>query len=165
MTIYKETFKDDYTFTTVSVEGGFDEVRELIQEHWEEIPADKEKRLKLDINKEQYFALANDGKIGAYFCYYKDKLVGYFVIFADLHINYRTHIFAQSDAFYLHPEHRGMGVGSAFILFVKNHLKTLGASVFSVTTTEHRPFDDLLLELGFRKQETSYMMVLLDEEE
>ena len=146
---------EDYSFHMETIMDVKDEVEPLLELHWEEIALNKDS-IPLNPAWDRYLELEKVGVAGTYTCRYQGELVGYLVVFADKHLHYQDHIFANNDVLYLKPEHRTIGVGAAFISFVVDHLKELGASVFHINTKAHQSFAPLLENLGFEEVETTY---------
>ena len=137
------------------------EMDNLLRNHWEEVAVYKDK-IPLDPDWAFYEALSVAGLLGIYTVRLESELVGYFVVIAKSHPHYKGNVFAANDVIYLAPEHRKGLVGAKLISFAEKNLKERGVSVLVINTKVHRPFDPLLVRLGFDKVEHTYSKYIGD---
>ena len=84
-------------------------------------------------------------------------LIGYAVFFLKRHPHYRTTIWAQSDIYWIAPEHRRGHVGAGLFAFVEDEFMARGVGVSQIGVKEAHPAAAKLLEsLGYEKVEASY---------
>lgn len=130
-----------------------DEIKPLLNQHWKEIALNQD-RVKLNPDWEAYADLESDGKLKIFTARTDGgALVGYFVVVVTRHIHYKDHLFASNDILFLSEEHRKGFTGIKLIRFAEKCLKEDGVSVLVVNTKVHRPFDKLLMFLGYSKIE------------
>jgi GNAT superfamily N-acetyltransferase len=85
------------------------------------------------------------------------KIIGYAVYFVRRNMHYRTHIWATADLFWVHPDHRSLGVGNALFAFVEAALTERGVNVMHTTIKEEHPAAGFLLTArGHDKIEAGY---------
>jgi len=132
-----------------------DEIKHLIQLHWEEIALNKD-FIKLNPCWESYEQLEEGGKLRIFTARDDGVLVGYFVVIVAHNIHYKDHLFAVNDIIYLHQDYRKGFAGIRLIKFGEKCLKEDGASVLTVNTKTHQAFDPVLERLGFNLIERVY---------
>ncbi len=147
------TFKQEFLETVK------EDIKPLLQEHWEEIAVNKEV-IKLNPDWDAYSDLEKVGCLKIFTAREEDKLIGYFVVIVRNHIHYKDHLFAANDIIYVSPEYRKGMVGAKLIKFAEKCLKEDGVSVLIINTKRHKPFDTLLSWLGFTYTERLYSKLL-----
>ncbi len=132
----------------------------LLEKHWEEIALNKEK-IKLNPDWKAYADL-EDADILKIFTAREDgkKLVGYFVVFVKSHIHYKDHLFAYNDILFVDEDYRKGFTSVRLMKFAEKCLKVDGVEVMVVNTKRHKPFDSLLIWLGYKHVENLYSKVL-----
>lgn len=138
-----------------------DDIRPLLQEHWDEVALNKDK-IKINPDWDAYYALEEQGNLGVFTARDGEKLVGYFFVFVFQHLHYKDHLFAKSDLIYLKPSHRKGFTGINLIKFAEGCLKEDGVSVLVVNTKSHRPFRKIMQFLGFTPEEIEYSKYIGD---
>lgn len=135
------------------------ELESLIVDHWEEIALNKEV-IKLNPDWDAYETLEEDGTLKIFTARDDKTLIGYFVVFCRPHIHYKDHVFAYNDVVFLKAEYRKAGVGAELLRFAEKWLKEDKVSVLVVNTKRHKPFDNLLVDLGYTHTENIYTKLL-----
>lgn len=132
----------------------------LLEKHWKEIALNKEK-IKLNPDWKAYADL-EDADILKIFTAREDgkKLVGYFVVFVKSHIHYKDHLFAYNDILFVDEDYRKGFTSVRLMKFAEKCLKVDGVEVMVVNTKRHKPFDSLLIWLGYKHVENLYSKVL-----
>lgn len=153
MTRLKITYQQEFLATVE------DEVKPLLNSHWEEIALNKDK-IKLNPDWEAYEALEHQGKLKIFTARDDGQLVGYFVVIVGTNLHYKDHLFASNDIIYLSPNHRKGFTGIKLVKFAEKCLKDDGVSVLTINTKVHQPFDKLMDFLKFRKIERVYSKYL-----
>jgi|TARA_R110001632_G_scaffold151579_3_gene269183 GNAT superfamily N-acetyltransferase len=153
MTRLKITYQQEFLATVE------DEVKPLLNSHWEEIALNKDK-IKLNPDWEAYEALEQQGKLKIFTARDDGQLVGYFVVIVGTNLHYKDHLFASNDIIYLSPNHRKGFTGIKLVKFAEKCLKDDGVSVLTINTKVHQPFDKLMDFLKFRKIERVYSKYL-----
>lgn len=132
----------------------------LLEKHWEEIALHKDK-IKLNPDWEAYANLEDAGILKIFTARDTEgKLVGYFVVFVKAHIHYKDHLFAYNDIIFVDQEYRKGFTSVRLMKFAEKCLKADGAEVMVVNTKRHKPFDSLLVWLGYKHIENLYSKVL-----
>lgn len=131
----------------------------LLEKHWEEVALNKEK-IKLNPDWDAYANLEEAGILKIFTARDDRKLVGYFVVFVKSHIHYKDHLFCYNDVIFVDEEYRKGFTSPRLIKFAEKCLKADGVEVMIVNTKRHKPFDSLLVWLGYKHIENLYSKVL-----
>lgn len=131
----------------------------LLEKHWEEVALNKEK-IKLNPDWDAYANLEDAGILKIFTARDNRKLVGYFVVFVKSHIHYKDHLFCYNDVIFVDEEYRKGFTSPRLIKFAEKCLKADGVEVMIVNTKRHKPFDSLLVWLGYKHIENLYSKVL-----
>lgn len=132
-----------------------DDIKPLLEDHWEEIALNKDK-IKLNPDWDCYAFLEQQGKLKIFTARDDGELLGYFVVIVGQNPHYKDHLFASNDVIYISPQHRKGFTGIKLIKFAEKCLKEDGVSVLAINTKVHQPFDKLMDFLKFRKIERVY---------
>jgi len=127
----------------------------LLEKHWEEVALNKEK-IKLNPDWDAYANLEDAGILKIFTARDDRKLVGYFVVFVKSHIHYKDHLFCYNDVIFVDEEYRKGFTSPRLIKFAEKCLKADGVEVMIVNTKRHKPFDSLLVWLGYKHIENLY---------
>jgi len=131
----------------------------LLEKHWEEVALNKEK-IKLNPDWDAYANLEDASILKIFTARDDRKLVGYFVVFVKSHIHYKDHLFCYNDVIFVDEEYRKGFTSTRLIKFAEKCLKADGVEVMIVNTKRHKPFDSLLVWLGYKHIENLYSKVL-----
>ena len=131
----------------------------LLEKHWEEVALNKEK-IKLNPDWDAYANLEDAGVLKIFTARADGKLIGYFVVFVKSHIHYKDHLFCYNDLIFIDEEYRKGFTSPRLIKFAEKCLKADGVEVMIVNTKMHKPFDSLLVWLGYKHIENLYSKVL-----
>lgn len=131
----------------------------LLEKHWEEVAINKEK-IKLNPDWDAYANLEDSGVLKIFTARNEGKLIGYFVVFVKPHIHYKDHLFCYNDLIFIDEEYRKGFTSPRLIKFAEKCLKADGVEVMIVNTKTHKPFDSLLVWLGYKHIENLYSKVL-----
>lgn len=131
----------------------------LLGKHWEEVALNKEK-IKLNPDWDAYANLEDAGVLKIFTARADGKLIGYFVVFVKSHIHYKDHLFCYNDLIFIDEEYRKGFTSPRLIKFAEKCLKADGVEVMIVNTKMHKPFDSLLVWLGYKHIENLYSKVL-----
>jgi GNAT superfamily N-acetyltransferase len=137
------------------------DAKELLQSHWEEIALNKDV-IKLDPDWEAYYSLEDGGVLKVFTARSNGTLVGYFVVICRNHLHYKSNLFAFNDVLYLAKDYRKGMTGPKLMKFAEKCLKEDGVDVLVVNTKRHKPFDQLLVWLGYKHAENIYTKLLRD---
>lgn len=148
-------------FKKEKIDGLQDELKPLLQAHWEQIALNKDK-IKLNPAWDEYIKLNNAGIIHFYTVRDNKQLVGYFCVLATKSLHYKDHIFATCDIIYVKQDKRAGMTGYKLIKFAENDLKNLGVSLLGINTKIHAPFDSLLKRMDYNLTERLYTKYIGD---
>jgi GNAT superfamily N-acetyltransferase len=137
------------------------DAQELLKDHWEEIALNKDK-IALNPDWEAYEKLEDDGKLKVFTARDNNKLIGYFVAIVGINPHHKDHLFAVNDIIYLDKDYRKGFTGIKIIKFAEKCLKEDGVSVLSINTKVYKPFDKIMVYLGFRPIERVYSKYIGD---
>ena len=134
-----------------ALEGG------LFEAHWREVGAFIEE-IPLEVDFEKFLALER-AQVLACFTARDDagKLAGYAIMICAPSLNHKESVFAQSQAIYISPEHRGHG--AQLLWLVERELRGRGVDVFVFMTKPGR-MTQLLEATGYRPIETAMAKLL-----
>lgn len=130
------------------------EVEPLLQEHWEEIAADKS--IPLDPAKDQFQAMEDAGMLHCYTVRDIYTLIGYvcFVVTPGLH--YKGSLQAHQDVLFLTPEYRRGRVGLKLLQYAEQRLAALGVEVAFHHVKRTNQVGRLLERLGYHLVDEVY---------
>lgn len=132
-----------------------EEVKPLLQGHWEELALNKDK-VPLDPQYEQYLKYDAEGKILVVTLRDAGALVGYFVGLIAPGFHYKTCLTYTMDIFYVKPDARGNKGGQIMVTFLENELKRRGVQRTLMGTKCHKDAGWLFEKLGYEKVEVYY---------
>ena len=132
-----------------------DEIKPLIEEHWEEIALNQD-IIKLNPDWDAYAALDSVGKLRVYTARKDGELVGYFVLIVGPSLHYKDHIFANNDIIFLRADVREGFTGIKLIKYAVECLEPEGVRQININTKIHQPFDRILERQGFENIERVY---------
>ena len=133
----------------------FEELKELLDEHWKEIASNLE-GIKLNPYTDYYFLIQEKGALHILTIRQNNKIIGYLVTFLYVHPHYQDHRFGQNDLFYIKPEHRK---GSLAMKTIKRHeeeMIKLGVDSVTYHMKPKKDFSALLIRQGHHLHETVY---------
>ncbi len=127
----------------------WDELMPLLARHYAEVSPDPDIALDPDILG--YQRVEDAGMLRVYTARERTKLIGYLAVFVSPSLHSRGKFNASSDAIYVLPDERGLGVGRGLIECAKKHLADQGVQILHMHTKHP---DDLnagamLRRLGF----------------
>ena len=136
-----------------------EDIKPLIEEHWEEIALDKG-AIKLNPDWDAYGAYDFIGSLRVYTARENGQLMGYFVVLVSKSLHYKDHTFANNDIIFLKKEARQGLTGLKLIKYAIHKLEAEGVSKIHINTKIHQPFDVVLERLGFSCIERIYSKCL-----
>lgn len=139
-----------------------DDLRVLFAEHWRELALYQDEIL-LEPEYESYKKMDEAGLLAPFIVRHSTEnwILGYAVYFVRRHIHYRNHIWAVSDLFWIHPDHRNAGIGNALFAFAEQSLRERGCAVIHTTIKKEHPAAGFLLQSrGHAKIEEGYSLRL-----
>jgi GNAT superfamily N-acetyltransferase len=132
-----------------------EEIKPLLNLHWEEIALDKN-TIELDPNWDEYDAMAARGELHLLTARSGNELIGYYVGIVKPHLHYKNSLTAYNDIIYIKPEHRLGMTGVKLFKEIERTLKERGVQRMYMNTKEHLNFGVILERLGYNKAESIY---------
>ena len=125
-----------------------EEVKPLLEKHWEEIAHYKD--IPLDPDYELYLKMQSMGMIRAYSMRDGDaKLVGYAVYVVRPNLHYKKCLTATEDIIFVDPEKRGYGM--FLIKWCDEQLKLLGVQIVTHHIKFAMDWSKALMRQGYEK--------------
>ncbi len=127
----------------------FDEIKPLLQAHFEEIAHYKDIPLNPDYGR--YFEAEHQGHLRIYTARADGALIGYAIYFVRPSLHYRDSLQAHQDILYLDPRFRKGGTGARLIRYADQALAREGVQVViqHVKAKPELNFGPLLKRLGY----------------
>ena len=135
------------------------EIVPLLEDHWKEVSSYPQE-IVLNPNWEVYHFLEKMGILSIFTARDNGKLVGYLSTMSQSSLHHKDSVFAVTDAIFIKEDYRKGFTGIRLIRFAEFALKQDGVSVFTINTTVYKPFDKLLLWMGFKHIESTYSKFL-----
>jgi hypothetical protein len=132
-----------------------EELEPMFVDHYNEIALSKDK-IELGPDWDMYQALEDANLLHFYTMRENGFLAGYFAMIAMRDLHYKDHIFALNDLIYINPKSRKGFNAWRLIKFAERDLKDVGVSVMHINVKTHKPFDRLLVRLGFEHSENIF---------
>lgn len=133
------------TFARESVAQVLDEIKPLLEKHWEEIAHFKD--IPLDPDYSAYENGEKAGRIRVFTARHDGVLVGYAVFYLG-NLHYKSTATAAQDILFVLPEHRGM-TGYRLIEYCDNQLRSEGIKVVYQHVKVAHDFGPLLKRMGY----------------
>jgi len=129
-----------------------DEIKPLLEDHWEEIALNKEV-IKLNPNYEMYEKLCNSGVMRIVTARNDGKLIGYCICIIAYNLHYKDSLTATNDIFFISKDYRKGSTGVK--LFIKNEeiLKSYGVQRLIMNTKVHQDVGAIFERLGYKQTE------------
>lgn len=143
------------TFQEEKLGDFLEEMKPLLELHWEEVAAFKDK-VKFDPNYELYFAIEEVGGLHCVTARNGDTLVGYFISLVHEHLHYQESRWAVNDVLFIHPDYRRGGVAVGMFKYAEDRLRELGVDVMTIHMKTYARFDSLVERLGYDNTEAIY---------
>lgn len=132
-----------------------EEMKPLLESHWEEIAIHKEV-VKLDPDYDKYLLLDNMGMLHVLTVRDEGVLIGYFISFIQPHMHYKSTIYAVNDILYLDKEYRKGLTGYKMFKRAEELLTEIGVDVIVIHSKVNKDFKSLMDKLGFNMVENTY---------
>ena len=146
----------------------FEEARELLVEHWEEIALNKDK-IRLAIDEDRYRDLAEKGILHIVtvrdaniqkWAYDPGKLIGYHVALIVPHLHYKNDLHGFTDIFFIHPDYRKGRIGINLFKFVEKSMKERGVVKLMTAVKLHLDVGRIFERLGWTPIERLYSKII-----
>lgn len=133
------------------------DIKTLIDGHYQELALNKDK-VPLDPRWDVYETAEKLGSL--HFVSVREdntnKLVGYAIGFIEPELHYRTTLGYSMDIMYVHPEHRGEGLGNKLMSYLELDLKARGVQRLFLGSKCHKDIGALFLRHKFKLVEMYY---------
>ena len=125
-------------FLEEKISDTLEEVKPLLQKHWEE--SERYYGFSLDPDYELYLRLEREGLTKSYAARIENKIVGYAVFFVQYSHHYKTVLMAKQDIIFIDKCFRGRG---EFSQWCGEQLKNIGVKVIVYNIKAHnKSFDE-----------------------
>lgn len=136
-----------------TVAGVLDEIKPLLQKHWEEIAHYKDIPFAPDYD--QYLKADLMGMVRVYIAREEGVLIGYSVYFVRPNLHYSTSLQAYQDLIYVDKSRRGFGL--LFMLWCDKQLKADGVQVVATHIKAAHNFGPALERIGYELMDLIYV--------
>lgn len=143
------------TFAVEKLDSCLEELKPLLNEHWEEIAWYKDK-ISYVPSYDKYYALEDAGVLHIVIARDEGKIIGYYVSMVNYSLHYMNTKFAVNDILFIHPDYRGGSAAYRMFKFAFKELKKIGVDCITIHMKTDFPFDRLCESLGMKKQEYLY---------
>ncbi len=149
--------KGDFTFAAERLDDVLPELLPLWRAHWDETETHRHDVQEFNPDIEAYRGSELDGNYILFTVRTGGKLIGNCGVYLSVS-RHSQRIIASEDTLYLLPEHRGAGVGSAFLRYMVDCVRSVGATEIRATVKTVNNADALLRKFGFKHvaEEFSY---------
>lgn len=139
-------------FSCETYDDVIEEIKPLLEEHYEEIA--KYKDIPLVPDWSTYRKLEQVGVLKIFTCRQDDRLIGYGIYFIKPHLHYSTCLVAQQDILFITKGHRGTGF--RFINWCDEQLKSLGVNLTVQHIKASHNFGAMLERQGYELMDLIY---------
>jgi hypothetical protein len=134
------------------------ELPPLFEKHWREVALNHDS-VPLSPDWERYFQLDAKGILQVLTVRVDGDLVGYHFLTVYPHLHYAKTWWAETDIFWLHPDHRQGLTGYKLLKLPRDWLRAAGVKHHTLRTKLHIPsFEPILQRLGYVPIETVYSL-------
>lgn len=133
------------------------EAKPMFSDHWQELALNKD-HVPLDPQYEVYFERERNGGVMVITAREDAKLCGYFIGFVAPGLHYRTCLTLTMDIFWVHPDHRGAGIGFHLFKAVEKEARRRGIQRMFVGSKLHKDASWLFEKLGYEEVERYYSL-------
>lgn len=139
-------------FSCEEYEDVADDIKPLLEEHYDEIA--KYKDIPLAPDWTAYRELCRAGIVKIFTCRQDDRLIGYGIYFIKPHLHYITCLVAQQDILFITKGYRGTGF--RFINWCDEQLKALGVQMTVHHVKASHNFGPMLERQGYELMDLIY---------
>ena len=139
------------TYQRETVRGVLEEIKPLLERHWEEIATYKD--MPLDPDYPAYLVAEDRDRVRVFTARVDGVLVGYGVFFVG-NLHYKSSRIATQDILFVAPEYRGKMVGFRLIRFCDEQLRGEGIQVIYQHVKLAHDFGPMLGRIGYQPVET-----------
>jgi GNAT superfamily N-acetyltransferase len=138
-----------------------EELKELFPSHWEELGLFRDK-MPLAPQYDLYWERERQGQLVAPIVRKDGKIIAYWPTMVAPGLHYGTTLTATMDILWVHPDHRGDGVGTLLFETLKTELKRRGVKIWWAGSKNHKEIEWFLKMLGFKAEETYFALWIGD---
>lgn len=131
------------------------EMAPLWESHWKEVARDHD-HIPLDPDLNLYAYLASVGQLHVMVARDKGKVVGYHISIVKPHLHYKSSLHAQTDVYYIDPEHRKGMTGVRLFKEVEKSLAARGVKKMITGTKLSLDMGKIFERLGWHETERTY---------
>ncbi|MDA8231569.1 MAG: GNAT family N-acetyltransferase [Magnetospirillum sp.] len=142
-------------FQHESLAGALGAMTPLVARHWREVALDRD-RVPLAPDWEKYRLLDRTGALNITTARHDGRMVGYACYIVSRHLHYRDLMVAESDAFFLAPEHRRGPEGVRLLRAAEQNVIAAGAQRIVTRVKVDPDFGPLLRRMGYQPIEAVY---------
>jgi len=143
------------TYQEEKLEACLEEMKPLLEEHWEEIALHKE-YVKLNPDYDKYLLLDSLDLLHVLTARESGVLIGYFISFIQPHMHYKQCKVAANDILFVSKKYRKGSVGYKLFKKAEQSLKELGVDIIIIAAKVKNDFKPLMDKLGFERFEYNY---------
>jgi len=147
------------TYSVEKLSDIFDELKPLLQCHYEEIARHKDV-IKLNPDYDKYKVMDNAGYLHTVTARDGGKLIGYFVSFVMPHLHYKDCIMSVNDVLFIEKNYRKGFVAMRMFKFAERTLKERGVLKIHINMKIAHDFGILLERIGYVEIERIYEKML-----
>jgi GNAT superfamily N-acetyltransferase len=136
-----------------------DEIKPLLENHYEEIALDKDV-IKLNPDYDMYKKLCNSKSMRIITARDDGKLVGYLIALIKYHLHYKDSLTAIDDIFYVDKSYRKGLTGVKLFIKTEEILKKYGVQRVVLNTKLHHDVGAIFDRLGYKETERVFTKII-----
>lgn len=144
------------TFCVETLDECLGEIETYLQEHFEEVGANKAQVGGPKMHKEAYYAYEAAGQLHILCARDAGRLIGYCVGFVAPHLHYEHSLTAHTDVYFLAPTHRKGATGVRLFKEYERTLKARGVQRVYTGTKVYKDMGKIFEFLGWKETEKLY---------
>lgn len=148
------------TFQVESATALIEEIRPLLQAHYEEIARHRDK-IALNPDYSRYEEMDRQGLLHAVTVRDEGRLVGYYISFVVPHLHYMDHLMALNDIVFISKPYRKGFTAIRMFKFAEASLRARGVSKTHINIKLAHDFGPVLERIGFVEIERIYEKILI----
>ena len=147
------------TYTVEAWDDIKDEVKPLLQRHWEEVALDRD-TIPLAVDWDSYDVLAAQGVLHLLIARKDGVMIGYYWAIVRTHLHYVETLFAFTDILFIEKQHRRGMVGVNLFREMERTLKELGVQKIFAATKTKLDLGPIFKRLGYTVHEVVYSKMI-----
>jgi hypothetical protein len=146
------------TYSISNAKNCFEEIRRLLQLHYEEVSLIKNYPLNPDYSL--YMLMDSKDLIKVILCKKDNQIIGYIVFALSKHLHYQDCLVANEDIYFLMPEYRQGRTGIRMFKFAEEYLKSINVDMIKYSTKVHLDKSSIFEYLGYENTEKVFTKML-----